>query len=97
MFGFGGLHNLKHVCVACRRVHKHPFACEHGPSVIYPSRWRAPRKNDTKAWKRITAGDIWWDNRSKSRAAERKVREGWHDSDMVFVSEKGRRVRVPRD
>lgn len=24
-------------------------------------RWRAPKKNDNKAWKRIGGGDKWWD------------------------------------
>lgn len=47
------------------------------PSCREPMRgmyynWRAPKKNNTKAWAMIAAGDIWWDKKhvdKKARAA----------------------------
>lgn len=75
----GGLHNDKHVCAPCRAVFKQPFVCEHGASTTVTSDWRPPRKNDDKAWKRIEAGDIWWDKRAWNRTAA-KVCDSGRDS-----------------
>lgn len=57
-------------CVECRIAQKSAGWDEATETVIcsrrHPmkmagSRWRAPKKNNHKAWKQIAAGDIWWD------------------------------------
>jgi hypothetical protein len=37
--------------------------------------WRAPKKNNKKAWQRVASGDILWDDRAKQRSAALKRRK----------------------
>jgi hypothetical protein len=50
----------KFICIACRTVNG---ACTHA-KIVASYRWRPPKKNNHKAWKKIAAGDIWWDKRA---------------------------------
>lgn len=37
--------------------------------VYMGARWRAPKKNDKKSWKRVANGDPLWDDRAIARKA----------------------------
>lgn len=55
------------VCVVCRTSFKGGSGCGH--EKIYMShKWRAPKKDNDKAWKMIEAGDIWWDKKAVENA-----------------------------
>lgn len=62
------------VCPICRLV---TVGCEHEKLVV-SSKWRAPSKNNDRAWKRIEAGEIWWDRNAITRKAK-KARSRWNE------------------
>ena len=68
-------YHAKYVCIPCRDVR--PFSVESciyckGPVITQSWRWRAPRKTNDKAWKRIEAGDWLWE-KPKAKASDRSV------------------------
>lgn len=60
----------RYVCVPCRIVSGVAPSCGHEAALV-GHRWRAPRKGDDRAWRRIAAGDWLWDETSLRRAARR--------------------------
>lgn len=88
-------HN-KSICVTCRTV---DLPCSH-EKIVVGYRWRPPKKNNDKAWKRIAAGDIWWDKRAVS-GKETKGRLK-HAAYVIYwtrerVAERKERIRVRRE
>ena len=63
------------VCTTCRTSFKGASTCGHDGVMYMSSKWRAPKKSDDKAWKRIEAGDIWWDKKALSKATAIDL---WH-------------------
>lgn len=87
-------HN-KEVCVTCRSV---DMPCSH-EKITMSYRWRPPKKNNHKAWKRIAAGDIWWDKRAVD-GKETKSRLG-HAAYVIYwtrekVAERKEKIRLRR-
>lgn len=56
-------YNTHIVCARCRIVSTVQPSCGHEGTHV-GSRWRAPKKSDDKAWKRIENGDWWWDDKA---------------------------------
>lgn len=83
------------VCVPCRHVSvtsrvdseglSHCLQCD-GPVLHVGSRWRAPRKSQDGAWKRIAAGDVLWDHRAVERPLRRRI-----DSEQWLQNRRWRR------
>jgi nitrate reductase beta subunit len=67
--------NAMYACVTCRVGGKNPYpACTNqGHEVIYfGKRITIPKKNNTRAWKRIEKGEYAWDRRKRHRANHRQ-------------------------
>lgn len=65
----------RNVCVPCREVGQTTNCLTCGRETITVSaRWRAPRKTNDRAWKRIERGEILWDrNHIEKVATKRKL------------------------
>jgi hypothetical protein len=48
------------VCTSCRKGWRGSPTCGHDTKTM-PRNWRIPPKRNTKAWDRLTRGDIWWE------------------------------------
>ena len=59
------------ICSEHREINK---PCCDGPKIVTGSRWSAPRKTNDKAWARIAAGNIWWNERRLQRGPQHKIR-----------------------
>lgn len=59
--------NSNYYCAECRVVNK---PCPHPQKNAGP-KWEAPKKNNDAAWKRIAAGDIWWNDKLPAKKALR--------------------------
>lgn len=66
-------HSGASVCIKHREVN-HWGSCNIcGNSDVYlPHNWRAPRKTNDAAWKKIAKGQYWWDIKAKYRRAQRE-------------------------
>jgi len=70
------------VCVPCRLVSvtgrldsegfSHCLICD-GPVIRVGPRWRAPRKHNKGAWKRVEAGELLWDHKAVERPLRRRI------------------------
>ena len=69
--------STKSFCVECRGKIT-PQHNENHTTHTVSSRWRAPRINNDSAWKRIAAGEIWWDRKAISRKAVKGMRH-WNN------------------
>lgn len=58
------------ICAECREVNK---PCCDGPKIVTGSRWSAPRKTNDKAWAKIAAGNIWWNQRRLDKGSRYKL------------------------
>lgn len=62
-----------------RRLHiQRSYVCPtcDKPLINMGTRWRAPKKINDKAWKRILKGDIWWDDKAIDSKIN-KARNKW--------------------
>lgn len=61
------------VCIPCRNVKPTGDACQFcgGPLRWAPKYWRAPRKTNNTAWRRVAEGEWLWDRKAVRRAARR--------------------------
>lgn len=80
------------VCVQCRHVTKIGAGCPAGHELRYMGRhWRAPKKDNDAAWKRIEAGDFLWDKRvTRKHLVDRWPGDWWN------LVERGKRRRSGR-
>lgn len=55
--------NSTYCCAGCRFVAKGMATCPQcsNPMMHMGTKWRAPKKNNDKAWARINCGDFWWE------------------------------------
>lgn len=60
------------VCVSCRTINNTP-PCAHEKETCH-HKWRAPKRSNDRAWKRIAAGDWLWDDTSIRRSVRRMYR-----------------------
>lgn len=58
-----------YVCPTCRTVSL-THLCEH-EIIAVSHKWRAPRKDNDRAWKRVAAGDLLWDHRAVEKSLRR--------------------------
>ncbi len=62
--------NRTYVCVPCRTAKKgyteNCLSC--GGPLIMKYKWKAPKKNNDRMWKRIEKGEWYWDRRRIRRA-----------------------------
>lgn len=59
-----GRQTSTYACFNCRIANKGAH-CSCGQSMHYMgTKWRAPKKNNIKAWKHILNGHIWWNKRA---------------------------------
>jgi hypothetical protein len=72
--------NNPNVCVPCRYVARQTSRCPHcGAEMVYKRyTWRAPRKTNDAAWKRIEAGHWNWDE-TVSRTNREQRRGPFHE------------------
>ena len=71
-----GLQSQTYACVKCRIAQKRSGHCSRGHDMICMGRfWRAPKKNNVKAWQRVAQGDKLWDDRAIERKAKREARK----------------------
>lgn len=69
-----GLQAQTYACIECRIAQKRNPHCPRGHDMIWMGRfWRAPKKNNIKAWQRVAQGDKLWDDRSIQRKARREA------------------------
>jgi hypothetical protein len=59
----------RQVCPECREVAPVIIGCSHANKIWVTPKWRAPKKGNDRAWKRIAQGDIWWDDGAVARKA----------------------------
>jgi hypothetical protein len=71
-----GLQQHTYICIPDRYVSKRDSPCPHcGEDLLYMgTRWRAPKKGNDRAWKRIEKGDYLWDDTSRLRTKLRRHR-----------------------
>lgn len=57
------------ICVPCRNVQRDGQTCAlcREPLTSMGWRWRAPKKDDDRAWALIAAGVLLWDRKAMSR------------------------------
>lgn len=69
--------NYTYACNICRIARKgHSDLCAKGHTMKSMGKhWRAPKKNNRKAWQRVASGDALWDDRCKQRSAALKKRK----------------------
>ena len=73
------------LCIVDRKVwkgHGHCPQCGE-PGIAMGTKWRAPKSNDEKAWKRIESGDFLWDHPNISSPGDR-----WTKPDIARPREK---------
>lgn len=58
------VHRSYKVCVKCRVATRTTLTCGHEPTYRFGPRWRPPKKNNDKAWKRIERGEYLWDEKA---------------------------------
>ena len=63
------------VCVTCRVVTQGAIHCDHTLTTVGPN-WRASRRTNDRAWKRIEAGDWLWDHDALGRRPK-WTRQAW--------------------
>lgn len=56
--------SYKLVCVTCKSVNLP--SCGHELKLV-SHKWRAPKKNNIKAWKKVQAGNLLWDDKAIAR------------------------------
>lgn len=69
--------STKSFCVECRGKIT-PQHNESHTTHYVSSKWRAPRRNNDAAWKRIAAGEIWWDRKAIRGKAVKGMRH-WNN------------------
>jgi hypothetical protein len=77
----------RQVCPECRTVDTIVVTCAHANKVWVSSKWRAPKRNNDRAWKRIAEGDLLWDDGAVQRKAARDAQA------MAAAEERMRRKR----
>lgn len=69
-----GLQAQTYACIECRIAQKRNPHCPRGHDMIWMGRfWRAPKKNNIKAWQRVAQGDKLWDHKAIERKAKREA------------------------
>lgn len=88
--------NYPSYCSTCRIAGKGNICNKPGHVVkSAPTRWRAPKKNNLKAWKQITDGDIWWDQSAIDK--KKKKQYQWRFENHQKVSRiRERNKALPR-
>lgn len=61
----------RQVCPECREVGPVIITCAHANKIWVTPKWRAPKKANDRAWKRIAEGDILWDHGAIEAKARR--------------------------
>lgn len=59
-----------YVCPTCRTVSL-THLCDH-EKIAVNYKWRPPRKDNDRGWKRVAAGDLLWDHRAVTRSRRRQ-------------------------
>lgn len=63
------MHSNPSVCIDCRKANKGIACTIEGHRVFsLHYKWRAPKKNNAKAWRMIADGDVWWDKKAVAKA-----------------------------
>ena len=78
-----------YVCIPCREtIHTEYPNCSRcgAPLVQSPYRWSPPRRNDTRAWKRIAKGEWLWDRRRVRRNPPNASYAMGIDADQVWIT-----------
>lgn len=71
-----GLQAETYACVVCRIAQKRSSHCTRGHTMINMGRfWRAPKKNNLRAWQRVAQGDKLWDDKAIKRKAKRDTQK----------------------
>ena len=65
------MHGSRQVCPECRAVGPIIITCAHANKIWVGPKWRAPKKTNDRAWKRIAEGDILWDHSAIEAVARR--------------------------
>ena len=63
----------RQVCPECRVVAPIVITCAHANKIWVGSKWRAPKKGNDRAWKRIQQGDIQWDHAAIEAKAKKEA------------------------
>lgn len=61
----------RQVCPECRVVAPIVITCAHANKIWVTPKWRAPKKTNDRAWKRIAEGDVLWDHGAIEAKARR--------------------------
>jgi hypothetical protein len=88
-----GTRSSKYVCVKHRTVDK---PCCDTEKVVVSYRWRAPKKRDERAWRRIEQGNWLWENKVSWRDADADRSAWWSWRARRANSKHGRRAGDPR-
>lgn len=88
------MHNNTYACIICRVALKGSGQCPGGHASMYMgTRWRAPKKNNIKAWKKLANGQPLWDDKSVQR---KLVRQAMHHARSQQLQKLRRRKRLTR-
>jgi hypothetical protein len=91
-----GLQSQTYACTICRIAQKRNPHCPRGHEMMWMGRfWRAPKKNNIKAWQRVAQGDKLWDDKAIERKAKReaKKRESQRDYLKFKARNKGKPIK----
>ena len=72
--GVEGMAGSRQVCPECRTVAPIIITCAHANKIWVGSKWRAPKKTNDRAWKRIAEGEIQWDRAAIEAKAQKQAR-----------------------
>lgn len=57
-------------------------------------RWRAPKKNNDKAWKMIAEGQYLWDAKALAKKPESYLSDAWRERQIWLMRLRNKKYRV---
>lgn len=80
-----------YACLTCRIAQKRSGHCARGHDMVSMGRfWRAPKRNNIRAWKRVASGDHLWHDRSIERKAKREALKMARHNDYLKFKERNK-------
>lgn len=60
-------------CPGCKYAGVKQCSCGNAEVHFMSPKWRIPKRNNSLAWKRIAAGELWWDRKAVAKKAKDKA------------------------
>jgi hypothetical protein len=82
----------RQVCPECRIVAPIVLTCSHANKIWVTPKWRAPKKGNDRAWKRIAAGDLLWDHSAVEAVAKMQAQRQESAAELLRKNRRNRQT-----